>query len=539
MTIKETIIWMIRTTRGLRLPITLSVIAGVLSVLLSILFVWSSKSLVDIATGSVEGELNNYIYIIVGSMFMQLVLFNLSARLDSVNSVRLSNRLRENIFNKIMIKVADDNRDLHSGNIINRLIEDVRLVADSLTIQLPKIFVSVAQLIAAFVFLLTLEPILALCIVLIMPMALLLSSYFVKRMRTLSSNIREADGELHSFMQENLQHSVMIRSLEYTPTMSNNLRGKFFDIMKLNVKRINFTFSINSLVQAGFITGYLTAFIWGVTGIHSGALTFGMMTAFLQLVSQIQRPIAEMGSKIQAVTKSLASVDRLDQISAVETENIGEPVALSGEVSVIFDNVTFAYNDAGRKVLDNFSFNFEACSRTALVGETGAGKSTMIKLMLALIKPQSGRVVLTNGETTIEVSPSTRCNFVYVPQGNSLMSGTIRENLLMGNPNATDSELAKVLKSAIAEFVYDLPNGIDTMCGEKGVGLSEGQAQRIAIARGLLRSGAVILLDEPTSALDSDTEKELLISLSNQQRTIIMVTHRSVEGYNICRLSSK
>lgn len=209
-------------------------------------------------------------------------------------------------------------------------------------------------------------------------------------------------------------------------------------------------------------------------------------------------------------------------------ESEGESIHLKGAVGVRFTDVSFMYDDGEEEVLSVLNEDFTPGSMTAVLGETGAGKTTLIRLILALIRPTKGCVTMYDAVREVEVSPQTRGNLVYVPQGNTLFSGSIRENLLLGNPNATDEQLWEVLRMACAEFVLSLPEGLETKCGEQGGGLSEGQAQRIAIARSLLRQGSVLLFDEATSALDPDTERRLLQRLAEARggRTVIFITHR-------------
>ena len=282
------------------------------------------------------------------------------------------------------------------------------------------------------------------------------------------------------------------------------------------------------------MAGYAAAFLWGVFGIKSGAVTFGMMTAFLQLVGQVQRPIADISRHIPAFIHSLTSVERILELTELPLEAEGEDILFEKAPGIRMEDVTFAYTDVPegmepQLVLEHFSYDFKPSSVTAIMGVTGVGKSTLTRLVLALLRPASGSVVLYSGTETIPASPATRCNFRYVPQGNSLMSGTVRDNLLLANPSATEDEMREALHLAVADFVLDLPDGLDTVCSEKGSGLSEGQAQRIAIARALLHPGGVLSLAEATSALDRDTEDMLLQRLSQKVsggKTILWITHR-------------
>lgn len=249
---------------------------------------------------------------------------------------------------------------------------------------------------------------------------------------------------------------------------------------------------------------------------------------FSMLVSQIQRPMVDLSRQIPAFIRVFTATERLAELTSVPLEQQGKPIRLDGSLGIRISNLAFSYPDNERRILCDFSHDFRPGSLTAIVGETGIGKSTLIKLILALTLPDKGMITIYNSKEEVAVSPLTRCNLSYVPQGNTLFSGTIRDNLLTGNPSATEEEMCSALHSAVADFVFTLPDGLDTVCGEQGTGLSEGQAQRIAIARGLLRPGNILLLDEPSSALDSQTERELLerLSVDVKGKTVILITHR-------------
>jgi ABC-type bacteriocin/lantibiotic exporter with double-glycine peptidase domain len=282
------------------------------------------------------------------------------------------------------------------------------------------------------------------------------------------------------------------------------------------------------MVSAAFSFGYIAAFLWGVYGISKGSLTFGVMTAFLQLVGQVQRPLVSLTRQIPSLVYSTTSIDRLMELEDAPKDNSVESIRLAGPTGIRVEGLAYRYPDGKRMILKEMTFDFPPMSRTAIVGETGAGKSTLIRLMLSLLKPVEGSVTLYDSEQEVPASAATRCNLVYVPQGNTLFSGTIRENLLMGNPEATEEQMYEALQTAVAGFVFELHDGLDTLCGEGGAGLSEGQAQRIAIARGLLRPGSILLLDEFSSSLDPETEAKLMENLTKKAagKTMIFITHR-------------
>ena len=527
---RECLKWLWRASQDVRGHVLLNSLIGILHVASSLTFVWICKTLVDSATTGTENSLTIYICGLIGCQILQVILAALEQRISSHSDILLKNKLRHLLFTRLMESRWNGKENFHTGDTLNRVMEDVRVVAESITASIPAIIIAAVQFIAAFIFLFSLQPGLAWVIPGIMVAALIISKSYISRMRRLTKDIRSSEGNMQALMQESLQHRLVIHTLERTPYISDTLTQQQENLRGQVLNKTGYTIFARGLVQTGFAAGYAAAFLWGVFGIRSGAATFGMMTAFLQLVGQLQRPIMNLSRQVPPLINSITSAERLSEIESLPLEETGDPHDLGMNVGLRFDGVDYSYPDSGRKIIDGFTHDFKPGSTTALVGETGIGKSTLMRLMLSLLSPDKGSLVMYNENQSAGVSPQTRCNIIYVPQGNTLMSGTIKENLLLGDPSATEGELKEALYLAAADFVMELPDGLDTMCGERGAGLSEGQAQRIAIARSLLRKGGLLLLDEPTSALDAETEETLLKRLIERLdgRTMILVTHREV-----------
>ena len=414
-----------------------------------------------------------------------------------------------------------------SGDTVNRLEEDIRVLTDLICNRIPEVIVTALQLLAASAYLLWMEPSLLWVLVLLMVVAVLGSKLFFGKLRQLTSVIRSQDSEVQQLLQENLQNRVLVLTLFGVGNVVSRLSSLQDLLRKNTVKRLNYNAVARGFMSAGFMAGYAAAFLWGIFGIKAGTVTFGMMTAFLQLVGQVQRPIADLGRQVPAFIKALTSVERLLELEDLKVERFTGDVHLEGAPGIRMQDVTFAYE--GKPVLERFSHDLLPGTFTVLAGPTGAGKSTLTRLMLGLLTPAQGRVQLYSGTRSHAADVNTRCNFMYVPQGNSLLSGTIRENLRLARQDAGDAELWEALNMAAAGFVRDLPDGLDTLCGESGTGLSEGQSQRIAVARALLQEGGVMILDEATSALDAETEELLLGNIAARykgRKTVVFISHR-------------
>ena len=529
------------------------ILLGIIRTLLSLTFVWVCKELVDIATGESQEPLGQWTAFMIACIVLQICCRIASSYCEQYGRINIQNNLRARLFYSLISSRWSGRERFGTGDAVNRLEEDIRVVSELVSSHIPAVVVTFAQLAAASTFLLFISPNLLWALVGLMIAGIIASRLSFRKLRSLSTAIRTKDGEIQQHIQEHLQNRVVALTIIGIERVMATLNTLHSALRYNTIKRLNFHSLNSALLSVSFMGGYAAAFLWGVYGIKSGAVTFGMMTAFLQLVSQIQMPLSELARKIPAFIHALSSIERLAELENLDPEENAPLCRLEAPAGILFKDVTFSYPDSHSGVLFNsFSHNFLPGTMTVVAGATGIGKSTLVRLMLGLLKPQSGSILIYGNSSNLQstsnlhdvatlhnaasqqsaanshyASKATRCNFKYVPQGNTLLSGTILDNLLMADPKADRERIDAALHIAAADFVHSLPEGLQTICGESGSGLSEGQCQRIAIARALLQSGSVLLMDESTSSLDPATESLVLQNLRTlSNHTIIFISHR-------------
>lgn len=530
--LRSIIAWLWTHHRGCRLQAFVNAVIGLLMVAMGLFGVDTLRHLTDIATGEREGSITLTALVLAAVFLAEMLLHIISTWVSAILGVRAQNSLQQFFFRRLLKGQWSGIERYHSGDVLNRLFTDVYDIVTLLTEVLPSILIVTVQFTASLIYLYIMDDTLALIIVLVSPLFLLLSRIYFARMRRIVRAIKDSNSAIQAIIQESIVHKMVIKTLERTDTMIDRL-DKRQSVLRTQIRlRARFAIFTKTLINIGFTSAYLIGLVWGLFQLQAGVITVSVLIAFTQLINRIQRPMLDMARLFPHLVNSLASSERLMELEDMPLEDDAAPIPLQGAVGIRFDDVSFHYHPehgrSGRTVLRHFSHDFRPGTSTAILGPTGAGKTTLIRLMLSLINPVEGTATIYNNEESHTLSPSTRINFSYIPQGNTLFSGTIRDNLLLGNPNATEQQLTDALQIAMADFVFQLPEGLNTPCSEQGGGLSEGQAQRIAIARSLLRPCRILILDEATSALDIDTERQLLQNLKAicADTTIIFVTHR-------------
>lgn len=489
----------------------------------------ASKNVIDNAVaGSLEKSL-------VGAIFFAGIVvltmgINVCSSLITVRvSETMSNKMRQRFFKRFMRTEWEPLSKYHSGDLLTRMTSDVGTITSGIVNVIPGILALGVQLIAAFGTLFHYDSKLAVTAFVMAPIMLLFSRVWGRKLKHIQIKVQESESTYRSYIQEALQNLLIIKSFRLEDQSQSSLQGLHEKRMVWILKRNRVSLTASTILGLGYWAGYFLAFMWGAIRISQKAITFGTMTVFLQLVGQVQGPFIGLARSIPQIISMMASIDRLKEVENIEQEKTVGDIPKLDAVGMSIRDTSFNYTD-GERVLNKISAEIHPGEIVALVGPSGEGKTTVIRLILALLQPNEGNVCFIDKKgSAYEVSPETRDWISYVPQGNTLFSGTIADNLKYGNPEATFEEMKDAVTAASAwEFIEKLPNGLDTIIGEKGLGLSEGQAQRISIARAFLKNAPFLILDEATSALDAKSEMHVLGAIKNLKSncTCLVITHR-------------
>lgn len=536
-------LWFFRQMSAVRGRLLLRIIAGLLQVALGLWLVWLCRRFIDVVIW--RGNVLRETIVLFSVIALLIALRQLVFYLSGITEVILQNYMRSRLFRFVLGRKlyavkhqaeagsGKPASDMLSGDISQRLERDLSSASSVVTDILPTIVVTLVQLFGAFFLMRSIDSILAWSLLVLTPVVAVCAKYLGSRLKKMTLAIREEESSIQMMIQETVEHELTIKTLQAESTVSGRVGSMQQRLHHLVRRRIRFTLISRLLLAFTFSYGYFGAFVYGAIQLKNGLITFGVMTAFLQLVGQIQSPIMSLLGMIPQLIHASASVDRLVEIENTEQEEsllqAEASIPLQRACGIRLQDVSYSYPDERKKVVvSHFSYDFRPATSVAIVGETGCGKTTILRLLSSIIQPDSGRIVLYDALGKETEGTGMRSHIVYIEQGNTLMSGTIRDNLLLANPVATDEQLTEALHIACADFVFSLPAGMDTKIGEHATRLSGGQAQRIAIARSLLREGNILLLDEISSSLDAETEKLLFDRLftSYADKTIICVTHR-------------
>lgn len=527
--------WILANARPFMKYLVIIILLEVIASLINIVRAIISKQLIDAATSSHLQFMFQLIGIFGVTIILELVIKTISSILTSKCTIEVSNSIQLRVFSKVIKTKWMEFNKYHSGDVLTRMTSDVDAITNIITNVIPTIISLMVLLIGSFIAFLFLEPMLGVILIFLSPITLLLSKYLSLKLKRLYLKFQEIESRYRSFLNESLQNMTIIKTFCLEEKSLETIKNIQKERISLTISRAKIAAFANNILVSGFWLNYFLVFGWGAFKLYNKTMSFGALTAMIALVGNIQGPIAGMAMLLPQAIAAIGSTERIQQIENLSTDYAGVEFGEVKTAGIIYENVWFSYKEK-KPILKNISINIEPGEIVALIGTSGEGKTTFINLLLALISAEKGSVYIKDFNRNIGVSATTRKLISYVPQGNTLFSGTIRENLLFGNPLATKAEIDEATKAACAfEFIINTPEGFDTVLGEKGVGLSEGQAQRLAIARALLHKKPILLLDEATSALDASTEIKVLDAIKNLKpaTTCIIITHRTT-ALDIC-----
>ncbi len=518
------------TRREIKWVAALSVITGAIS----FGFIWLalvSKRVLDIATGDTEGSLwfagLELLLVICFQAALNIVYNNIAIRALGRGDIAI----KQGVFEKLLKKKWSELNAYHSGELINRFTSDVDVIINGVVDIVPTAIALITRLIAGLAVLFMIDARFTLIALGVGVFVFVAAKLYSKHFKYLHKLLQTENGKVRSFLQECFENIIVIKSFASDDIVKDRLDSRQKNALKVMYKKQTVSNVANTGVYVLFTGSYYAALIWGAVSINAGTLTFGTLTAFLQIIDQIKGPMANISGLVPKFYACLASAERLMELEELPDEDrtsLGECKKLYDELEGIeLRAVDFAYKD--EVVLKNASAFIKKGEFTAITGASGSGKSTIIKLILNLIEPDRGEILLKLISGEKKLNSACRELFAYVPQGNMVLSGTMRENIAFCRPDASDEAItAAAEKAMLGELLASLENGLDTQIGERGLGLSEGQTQRLAVARALLSGAPILLLDEATSALDEKTEAELLQNLRSMEgKTCIFISHRT------------
>ena len=518
--------WLIRYTKpyipALGLLMLFSVGASLIGVYMSVI----GKNIIDTATsgGKITGLIILYVAIILA---VQIGNAGSSLMTVYVNE-KFSFGVRKQVYEKIINSCWDKISKYHTGDLMTRLTSDTGTIADGIATVIPQIITLLIELVVTFFTLFYYEPFLAIFALCLAPIAGLMSTWLGKKMKRLQVKVQESESEYRSFITESLSNILVLKAFcgeDYASDRLTELRDQRFYWV---FKKAKLSLGASTSMGLAFQCGYLVAFSWGAIGLSLKTITYGTMSVFLTLINRIQAPIIQLANMLPKIVSILASAGRVMELQNLPVENRIEEHITAEDVGVEVSGLSFSYGK--ERILDEAELKIVPGEFVAIVGESGIGKTTLVRLMMSFLQSPEGIIRFYNNKGETEIANGGSREFIsYVPQGNTLFSGTIAHNVRMGKQDATDEEVIEALKAACAyDFIREMPQGINTVIGERGHGLSEGQAQRISIARAIIHSAPFMVLDEATSALDEKTELAVLESIRKltPTPTCLLITHR-------------
>ncbi len=506
----------------------------------SVFFAKFSKSIIDGATQAKDFNIVvKFALCMLGLVAFQMVLNITKNSLSERCSARLEMILKKYLLDLVITKDYQKVTSYHTGDLQNRMFNDVRLVATGFTTIIPESAYFGAKLLSALIYLVIIDKIFALIFVIGGCTVFLVTRFFRKTLKRLHKKVQETEGKTRSFIQEILTNLLVIKAFSVEDRINDSTDELQENNFKARMKKRNFSICANVGLGAVFSVGTVFAIAFGAYSILFNGMTYGTVTAIIQLVNQVQSPFVSLSGIMPKYYTTLASAERLMELDDLPDETTRNNFELDkekvyGNLKYIdFKNISFKYDRD--KILDDTSLQINKGDFVAIMGISGIGKSTLLKLLLGVFNLDSGSITLETDSQSIPIDKNTRKMFSYVPQGNMLISGTIRDNITFINPNATNEEIEQAIRiSCSKQFIDELPQGVETVIGEKGLGLSEGQIQRLAIARSLLAGAPILLLDEATSALDENTEKEFLKNLKELKNVTCIIVSHKMAALEIC-----